>query len=105
MPDHVIVAPNDACVQTRGVSDRLLAILARSCAFLDDDDLAIAVVATVRADMMRPMELTTGLAGHQLRALQEDMAPAVALAMLADSLFGKRAHCVFSSHRGSAAGC
>jgi hypothetical protein len=93
MPDHVIVAPNDACVQTCGGLDRRKAVLARAGALFDDDDLAIAVVATVRANVMGPMKLAARLAGHQLRALEEDMAPAVALTVPANSLFRKRAHC------------
>jgi hypothetical protein len=42
---------------------------------------------------MRPMELSAGLARHQLRTLQENMATAIATSVFADSLFRKRAHC------------
>jgi len=60
--------------------------LAGARALLDDDDLPIAVVATVRADVMRAMKLPAGLTNDQLGALQEDMAAAVALPVPANTL-------------------
>lgn len=87
-------------MQTREVQDRSKAVLACPGPLLDNDDLPIAVVTAIRADVVGSVELTAGLTGNQLRALQEDVAPAIALAVPANSLLGKRAHRSFSLHRG-----
>jgi hypothetical protein len=60
--------------------------LAGAGALLDNDDLPIAVVATVRADVMRAMKLPAGLTNDQLGALQENVAAAVALPVPANTL-------------------
>lgn len=65
--------------------------LARSPLF-DYDDLPAPVKPAARANMVRPLHLTAIPASHQVDRGDEIVAAAVALAMSADSLLGKRTH-------------
>jgi hypothetical protein len=92
MSDRDIVAPIDARVQTCAPDSARLSRLAGAGALLDDDHLPIAVVPTIRADVMRPMQLPAGLTNDQLGAFQENMAAAVALPVPANTLLWECAH-------------
>lgn len=78
----------DAVVKQSDVPGLLLA----GSALFDDDDLATAVVAAARADVMRALGFTAVIAGDQVNRGEVDVPAAIALAMAADSLFGKRTH-------------
>lgn len=78
----------DAVVKEFDVPGLLLA----GSALFDDDDLATAVVAAARADVMRALGFTAVIAGDQVNRGEVDVPAAIALAMAADSLFGKRTH-------------
>ena len=66
-------------------------LLSRSALF-DHDDLPATVVAAARANVMRPLHLAAGLAGDEVDRSDEDVPPAVTLAVSADALLGKCSH-------------
>jgi len=67
-------------------------LLFATTALFDLDYLSPVVPPAIRANMVRALELPAVAALHKVNRRQENVAPPVALAMAANSLFGKRAH-------------
>jgi hypothetical protein len=57
-------------------------------ALFDHDDLAVAVVAAARANVVRSLGFTTVVTRDQVNRSDEDVSPPIALPMSADPLFG-----------------
>jgi hypothetical protein len=66
-------------------------LLAR-CTLFDHDYLATTVITAAWANVVRPLHFTAVAAPNQVDRRDENVTTAVALAMSADSLLGKRTH-------------